>query len=65
MDQPSPDTTPETNPDNTRRQIQKELRGHSEFIQFLLEKWPGSPDEDELLRLKQDIAQASVCLRRH
>lgn len=54
----------ETRPANTRRQIQKELRGHSEFIQFLLEKFPGSPDEDELLRLKGDIDRAAGCLRK-
>ena len=62
LEDPTPSDSPQTRPAHTRRQIQKELRGHSEYVQFLLEKYPGSPDEDELLRLKLDLAKAHKCM---
>ena len=59
---PTPSDTPETRPAATRRQIQKELRGHLEYLQFLIEKYPDSTDQDDLLMLKRDVSRALVCL---
>lgn len=55
---PATETAPETAPKATRREIVKRLRDDSKYLQWLLETWPGAPNEDEILRLKLDLARA-------